>query len=353
MLRIAHLANPIVPISPQVLGSPNSISMIIYILTEGLLKKNVSVTIFGPTDSKIHTKIIGARSSRYYRKHHISFDHPEDPRLNQIYDEYLAWVAKQLDQFDLIQNHSAQFLNFAHLTKRPILTTVHGPAKPIPMKLRHIPNNHFVAISHRQQELAPAVPFAGVIHHGLNLRLFPFHPKPKNGVAWLGRITPLKGADVVLACARKLPNIPFHLAGNIASSDLHQAYTKKIFQEMKRLPNVTWHGPIRFRQKLSFLGNAQAVLMPVHWEEPFGLVAIEALACGTPVIAYKKGSLPEIIEHGRSGFLVHHMSEMVEAIQKVDQLDRRDCRRRVERFFSQDRMVNHYLQLYRRLLKST
>jgi glycosyltransferase involved in cell wall biosynthesis len=203
-----------------------------------------------------------------------------------------------------------------------------------------------VSISKDQRRPIPNANWVGTVHHGLPRDLLPFNRNPRGGyLAFLGRISPEKGPDRAIEIATRA-GMKLKMAAKIDKSE--EAYWRSAIKPLvDSNPNVEFVGEIAERHKADFLGNAAAVLFPIDWPEPFGLVMIEAMACGTPIIAFRMGSAPEIIEDGVSGFLVDTIEEAVGAVQRIRSLDRAEGRRAFEERFTVDRMTQDYLAIYR------
>jgi glycosyltransferase involved in cell wall biosynthesis len=227
----------------------------------------------------------------------------------------------------------------------PVVTTIHGPfndelseiygriAKDVPI----------IAISNAQHAPAPDIPVAKVIHHGLDAADFPFSEKPDDYVLFLGRMSPEKGAHRAMEAAWKA-DVPLIMAAKMREPwefEYFDTYVKPYLND-----RIRYYGEVPHEHKLELLAGARALLFPIRWNEPFGMVMIEALACGTPVLAFPEGAAPEVVEHGRTGFLCHDIGDMAEAIERVGELDRKLCRQAVEGYFSTDRMVADHLELF-------
>jgi len=258
-----------------------------------------------------------------------------------------AGFAKALSRnsFDVLHFSCAQwyipfFFQQAH---HSVVTTVHVnnlTERPLQYILHQFSGPSIVNISH-----ASAEPFASyqqkrIIHNGIDLPSFPFIDKKGEYFAWLGRISPVKGLREGLIAARSA-DVDFIASGSV---DFPDYYNKEIMPRLDARRKVI--GPLDSKEKSRFLGQSKAVLLPVQWEEPFGLVAIEAMACGTPVIAMRKGGLKEIVVDGVTGYLVDSIEEMAEKMKSVDAIDRQACRRHVEKHFSSKGMARHYFECY-------
>ena len=204
-----------------------------------------------------------------------------------------------------------------------------------------------VSISEAQRAPLPEACWAKTIYHGLPLDLLEFHPEPGAYLAFLGRISPEKRVDRAIAIATAC-GLPLRIAAKVDPVD--GDYFERQIRPLLDNPLIEFIGEIGERQKSEFLGRARALLFPIDWPEPFGLVMIEALACGAPVVAFRGGSVPEVVDHGVTGFIVDTLEEAIDATRQIDRLHRRACRAAFERRFSVTRMADDYLQLYRLLM---
>jgi glycosyltransferase involved in cell wall biosynthesis len=233
------------------------------------------------------------------------------------------------------------------------LTTLHGrldlpDLRPLHRKFPEFP---LVSISNQQRLPMPPVNWAGTVYHGLPPDLLRFNPSPQGDyLAFLGRISPEKGPDRAIEIARRA-NMKIRIAAKVDGAD--RQYFEQHIRHLLDDPLVEFIGEIGEHEKSDFLGNASALLFPVNWPEPFGIVMIEAMACGTPVIAWPEGSVPEIIDPGVTGFLVRSMEEAVAALGETRRLDRFAIRRRFEQRFSAARMARDYVALYRKIARTT
>jgi glycosyltransferase involved in cell wall biosynthesis len=212
---------------------------------------------------------------------------------------------------------------------------------------REFSDTPVVSISDAQRQPLPWLRWAGTVYHGLPPDLLAFHPGPGRYLAFLGRISPEKRVDRAIAIAREV-GMPLYIAAKVDAQD--RDYFASTIQPLLRDPRVEYLGELGEAEKSGFLGGAAALLFPIDWPEPFGLVMIEAMACGTPVIAWRRGSTPEVIEDGVTGFLVANLEEAVAATAKASSLSRERCRAEFERRFTSERMTRDYLDVYRRLL---
>jgi glycosyltransferase involved in cell wall biosynthesis len=239
---------------------------------------------------------------------------------------------------------------FARLTSVPTVATMHGrldveELHPVYARYRSMP---LVSISDAQRTPLPLMNWVDTIYHGLPRDLLRFSPGPGKYLAFLGRISPEKRPDLAIEVARRV-GIPLKLAAKVDAVD--RDYFQTVIKPLLSAPDIEYIGEIGESEKSEFLGNALAFMFTIDWPEPFGLAMIEALACGTPVIARPCGSIPEVIRHGATGFIVKSVEEMVAAVRDIGKLAREECRREFENRFTVEIMVDRYEQVYRQLIE--
>jgi glycosyltransferase involved in cell wall biosynthesis len=230
------------------------------------------------------------------------------------------------------------------------VTTLHSrqDVRDLEVLYRGFPDMALVSFSAAQRKPVPYANFVGTVPHGLPRHLLPMNTHPSGGyLAFLGRISPEKRLDRAIAIARTA-GLPLKVAAKIDRAD--EAYFRSEIAPLLRYPGVEFIGEINERQKASFLGNARGLLFPIDWPEPFGLVMIEAMACGTPVLAFREGSVPEIIDNGITGFVVDDVAEAVRRVGPLLALNRRRVRERFEQRFTADRMARNYMRIYQELV---
>lgn len=308
------------------------------LLTEALVAEGVDVTLFATKDSHTSARLAGVVPRGY----------SEDQSLNpKVWEAlHIAHCFERASEFDLIHNQ-ADFmpLIFSELVDTPLVTTIHGFSSPtiLPIFQRYNDRCAYVAISNADRD--PSLAYAATIHHGIRVEEFPFNPDGSEDLLFFGRIHPDKGAGeairVAVAAGRRLV-----MAGIVQDPEYH-ALEVAPFVDGDR---VDFRGVIGGTERLAALGSARALLHLIGFDEPFGLSVIEAMACGTPVIAYRRGSMAELIVDGVTGFLVEGFEEAVAAVGRIDEIDRAACRHHVEQNFTVTRMARKYLELYRRLL---
>jgi len=338
-MRIAQLAPLAESVPPKLYGGTERV---VSWLSDELLDMGHDVTLFASGDSVTRGTLVPV----WPRALRLSRPRP-DP--GTAHAALLEAVAAQAGTFDVIHAH----LDWMHLPllRRlgvPFLTTMHGrlDLPNLDLMAQRFPDAPFVSISQSQRAPLPLANWIGTIHHGLPPDLLALGRQPDGYLAFLGRITPEKGPDVAIRVARAA-GVPLRIAAKIpeASNRYFQSTIKPLLEH----DGITFIGEVNDEAKQSFLGNAQALLFPINWPEPFGLVMIEAMACGTPVIAWPHGSVPEVIEDGVNGFIVSSEAQAVAAIGQARRLDRRRVRAAFDRRFTARRMAEQYLERYRML----
>lgn len=340
-MRIAQVAPLYESVPPKYYGGTERC---VSYLTEELVRRGHDVTLFASGDSETKAHLIApCRRSLRLDKH--SIDHLAHHVL------MLELIHQNLSNFDIIHFH-IDYLHFP-LSRHfniPHVTTLHGRLD-IPdlvnlyKEFKEIP---LVSISNSQREPIPWANWQGTVYHGLPIDLYQFRESPGDYLAFLGRISPEKRVDRAIEIAKRL-NIPLKIAAKVDKVD--HDYFEAVVEPLLDHPLIEYIGEIGEGEKDKFLGNAYALLFPIDWPEPFGLVMIEAMACGTPIIAYRRGSVPEVIEHGLTGFIVNSLNDAIEAVKQIPTIDRKRCREVFERRFSAEHMANDYLAIYQKLLE--
>jgi glycosyltransferase involved in cell wall biosynthesis len=261
-------------------------------------------------------------------------------------------VIEYVNEFDLIHFHTG-YLHFpiCRYLRVPHVTTLHGrldmpDMAPVFQRFRDVP---VISISNDQRHPLPWANWQTTIYHGLPKDLLAFRPTQGDYLAFIGRISPEKRVDRAIEIAKRV-SMPLKIAAKVDRAD--RRYFKRDIEPMLTQSHVEWVGEISDQQKNEFLGNAYALLFPIDWPEPFGLVMIEAMACGTPIIAYDRGSVPEVMENGVTGFVVNEIEEAVEAVGRVGDFSRARCRDVFEKRFTASRMAKDYVNAYMRLADS-
>lgn len=262
----------------------------------------------------------------------------------------LSEVAREAASFDVIHNHhDLWMMPLTRLTDVPVLTTLHGrmDAAGVAEGYQSWSGGGLISISDSQRWAAPSLPYLRTIHHGIDLDHFRFHPRPGKYLAFLGRISPDKRPEWAIEVARRA-GVPLKIAAKIEGQEGRHYYESRV-KPMIDGRQVEFIGEISEAEKSDFLGNALALVFPIDWPEPFGLVMIESMACGTPVLARPCGAVPEILRDGVTGYVSSDLATLAARVEDVPQLDRANCRSWVEQRFSLKRMTEDYIDVYRAL----
>ncbi len=310
------------------------------LLTEGLVRRGVDVTLFATADSETEAELVGTVPAGY------SEDLSLDPKVCE--GLHISAVFERAAEFDLIHN-SFDFmpLTYSGLVDTPVVTTIHGfsSERILPVYQKYNDRGYYVAIS--ESDRHPSLDYVATIHHGIEMDDFALHPDPGDYLLFFGRIHPEKGtADAIEVAASA--GLPLVIAGIIQDQD----YFDRLVGPRVDGEQVTYLGPVGPEIRGGLLGGARALLHLISFEEPFGFSVVEAMATGTPVIAYPRGSMPEIIRHGEGGFLVESVEEAVAAVDASVGIDRAGIRASVETRFDASRMVDEYLGLYHQVVEA-
>jgi glycosyltransferase involved in cell wall biosynthesis len=263
----------------------------------------------------------------------------------------MAMVRERADEFDVIHNHHDYWMfPLSEMVQTPFLTTLHGRTDlPCMAEVSSLfPKVKYVSISDAQRALLP-VTWEKTVHHGIDVDDFDFVEKPKKYLAFLGRISPEKRPDWAIQIAKK-SGIPLKIAAKIEGAAGESFFETQVKPQIDG-KFIDFIGEISESEKSDFIGNAMALVFPVDWPEPFGLVALEALACGTPVLSRPCGAIPEILKDGETGFISKDISVLASRTRDLAKIDRRKCRRWVQERFSLKRMTEDYIHVYRRLAR--
>ena len=340
-LRVAVLSPVWFSVPPSGYGG---IEWVVSLLADGLADAGHDATLFASGDS--HTKA------------KLSFVYPEAPSelIGRSLPELKHALAcyERADEFDVINDHSglpAAALGGAVAT--PVVHTIHGPLDAeggdIYAQIARVsPEVGFISISLNQRRPLPELPWLANVPNALELSLYPCKPHPGEYLLFLGRMSPDKGCHRAVAVAMEL-ELPLKIAGKRREPKEMEYFNEFVAPHLHH--GIEYLGEVTHGEKVELLQNARATLFPIEWEEPFGLVMIESMACGTPVIATRHGAVPEVIEHGLSGIIVEHYTQMPAALEAADRLDPLECRRYVEERFSAKRMVDDYVAAYREAIE--
>lgn len=309
------------------------------VLTEGLVKKGIDVTLFATGDSVTRAKLSSV------------CDHPlgEQPADFKVWEcLHISALMERADEFDLIHNHYDFLpLTYSRLISTPMLTTIHGFSSPdiIPVYKKYNNSGHYVSISNsdRSSELR----YIATVYNGIDESLFSFREVPEEYLLSFGRIHPEKGTHLAIAIAQQL-NMQLVICGLIQDS----RYFKEQVEPFINGDSVIYKGNVGPAERNQLLGGAKALLHPVMFEEPFGLSIAEAMMCGTPVIAFNRGAMKELILEGETGFLVNTVEEAAAAVAGIESIQRYSCHRHAMANFSQEQMVNRYIGVYKRIVST-
>lgn len=341
-LKIAQVAPLWTPVPPKKYGG---IELIAHHVTEGLVDRGHNVTLFASGDSETSAKL------RSYSEKNL-FDmgvQMTDQKLNLL---NISEAIRDSDKFDIIQFHIDIYDQFfVPFSKCPVVSTLHntieGNSKNITRKpiFGHYKDHNFISISHQQRNQAPeGMNFVANIYNGIRIKDFEFNKNPKDHYIWIGRFADLKGPHEAIKAALKADE-KLILAGKLQNEDEKKYFKEKVEPYLEN-KNINYIGEISRKEKSEFFGSAKGLLNPIKWDEPFGLVMAEAMACGTPVIAFNNGAAPEVVQDEETGFIVENIEEMAEATKNIGDISRKKCRERVEKNFTVEKMVDNYEELY-------
>jgi glycosyltransferase involved in cell wall biosynthesis len=339
-MRIAQVAPLYESVPPKYYGGTERV---VSYLTEELVRQGHEVTLFASGDSETNARLVAGCSRSLRLDKHCQ---------NQLTHHLvmLEHVFARAADFDIIHFH-VDYMHFPLSRREPIthVTTLHGRLDipdliPLYREFREMP---VISISNGQRKPLLWANWQATIYHGLPADKYRFRAQQGSYLAFLGRISPEKRVDRAIEIATRV-GMPLKIAAKIDPMD--KDYFDLAIAPLLRNPLVEFVGEIGEREKDEFLGNAYALLFPIDWPEPFGLVMIEAMACGTPVIAYRGGAVPEIMEQTRTGFVVEALGDAVEAVHRVPQLSRKGCREVFEKRFTSTRMASDYVQVFERMI---
>lgn len=343
-MRVLQLAPVWVPVPPPAFGGTEAV---VSVLCEELMRRGIDVTLCASGDSQT--------SAALHYVSQQSLRTADDLTDHAPYDwTHVALSLSEADEYDVVHNHAGELaMAMSHLVNAPMLTTVHNP---ITCDARFVWDRYqgrYNTISYAQQERMPELrgaKSAGVVHNAIDVESFPFSTDKDDFLLFLSRLSPEKGPHLAIETARRL-GMRLLMAGKVDGAD--RAYYKDVIQPLVDGKQVVFLGEADASAKRRLYRQARCLLMPLCWEEPFGLVMAEAMACGTPVVAFARGAAPEIIVDGETGYLVNDVDGMVEAVRKVAHIDPFRCRQHVLEHFSPRVMADGYLAIYRAILEET
>lgn len=312
--------------------------LVVSLITEGLVRRGLDVTLFATRNSQTTAALEGIWAQGYEE------DRSVDPKVWECM--HIAHLFEQGDRFDLIHNNFDFLpLTYSHMTRTPVVTTIHGFSAPdiVPVYRKYNERGAYVSISEADRH--PDLDYIATVYHGIDLALFDYCDRPGDYLLFFGRLHHDKGAreaiDIAHAFGMKLV-----MAGIIQDEAYYETYVKPHLDGT----SVEYVGAADPVLRNQLMGGAYALLHPINFAEPFGLSVVESMACGTPVVAFNRGSMPEVIDANRTGFLVQNSDDAVAKLAEVPTLKRADCRTWVEQRFSVDRMVEEYISVYEKVL---
>ena len=341
MMRIAQISPLFEAVPPKLYGGTERV---VYSLTEELVAMGHDVTLFASGDSITSARLAPMRAQA------IRLD-PSVKDWVALYFQMMEIIYRRKDEFDVLHFHVDYFpLSLFSRQNVPFLTTLHGrlDVKEFIDTFGTFTEPPFVSISNSQRKPIPNLNWARTILHGMPAHLLTPQPVKQEYVAFLGRISPEKGVDKAIRIAGRA-GLKLKIAAKVDNAD-RRYYEEEVRPLIDGNPNVDFIGEINDAQKPDFLSGAHALIFPIDWPEPFGLVMIESMACGTPVIAFEAGSVPEVIDDGVTGFIVHSEDEAVAALGRLNELDRTQVRATFDRRFTSRRMAEDYVNLYEELI---
>lgn len=342
-MKIAQIAPIIERVPPKKYGGTERV---VYALTEELVKRGHKVTLFASGDSLTSAELVSV--------------YPKALREAKIKDLYglnvytvmnIGLAYSRQNEFDIIHDHNGHLsLPTANIAKTPVVMTLHGAFSPENKRLFETLNRlHYVSISHAQAQSAPKLNYAGNVYNGLYMEHYPFGEEDAGYLLFVGRISMEKGVHVAIDVAEYL-NLPLIIAAKLESVDLPY-FNEYIGPRLSE--TVKWIGEVDENERNRLMSKALCTLHPITWKEPFGLTMIEAMACGSPVVGMNKGSVPEIIKDGISGFVVNDTDEMIEAVSRIKTIDRAQCRTYALENFGAVNMADGYERVYREILSKS
>ena len=311
---------------------------VVSLLTEELVRMGLDVTLFATGDSRTKARLVAVCPRPY------SEDHSVDPKVAECL--HISEIFERAAEFDLIHNHFDFLpLTYSGLVETPVLTTIHGFSSPaiMPVFRKYNSRSYYVSIS--DSDRSPDLDYIATIHHGIDVAQFPFSDAKGQYLLFFGRIHPHKGVHEAIQVAQRT-GIKLVIAGIIQDRDYFAARVEPHIDGT----TVEYLGSVGPDQRADVLGRALALLHLISFDEPFGLSMVESMACGTPVIAFARGSIPEIVRHGETGYVVEDIEGAINAVAAVREIDRSICRADVEKRFTSTRMAHDYVGVYKEIL---
>lgn len=343
-LRVGLIAPPFESVPPRLYGGTERV---VHELARGLHAAHIETVVFASGDSTVPGRLVPSTPEA------LRLRRPPIQDAGPYQLQLLKRVAEHARELDLLHNHNDYWMLPLHgMTPTPMVTTLHGrlDLPDLPAALHSEPQASYISISDHQRTPIPDLRWARTIHHGLDLGRFRFNPEPGTYLAFLGRISPEKRPDLAIEIAHRA-EIPLKIAAKIEAGKDRDYYESCVAPHIDG-KWVEYIGEISEHEKSNFLGGGLGLAFPIDWPEPFGLVMIESLACGTPVLARPRGSVPEILIDGVTGYVHESVEELARRARDLPSLDRSACRSHVTNHFSIERMVREHLEVYQGLLRT-
>ncbi len=337
-MRIGMVAPIWERVPPEKYGG---IELVVYLLVEELVRRGHQVTLFASGDSITSAELVSVYDKA--QRHLIGNPVPD---LNHVSTAFL-----RADDFEIIHNHAGYSgVTLANFVKTPVLTTLHGIFTEIniPFFKRFKDAVYYNSISDEQRKGLPELNYIGTVYNAIDISSYQYSAEKKDFFLWLSRVSPLKGTHLAVEIAKKA-KINLIMAGKIDPGNDMEYYEEKVKPYIDG-EQIKFLGEVSEEEKRRLMKEARAFIFPITWPEPFGLVMIEAMACGTPVIATYLGAVPEVVVDGKTGFIVNHPEEIVEKIKQISAINPADCRKHVEENYSVERMTSDYENLYQKIL---
>ncbi len=353
MLKIAQVGSIWYNTPPLTYGGTERV---VFNLTEELVKKGHDITLFASGSSRTSAKLQSIHPKALFDDG-VAGTNSTYPLL------HITNALDQAEKFDILHIHisrASEYVAFplARFLKHKVVFTTHFPYPESPEQIdRHrilqkYKDLNFISISNAQRKGGENLNWTHTVYDGIDITPFVFNADPSNYLCWVGRFTPDKGPLEAIEAA-KAAGIKIKMAGNIDTlKDEDREYFEKSIKPHIDGDQVEYTGEVNEKEKSELMGSALALLMPIKWNEPFGLVMAEAMACGTPVIALRNGAAPEIVDDTKTGFIVDTVTEMSERIKEIDSIDRHACRARVEAMFTSEKMADNYIKAYEDIIRS-
>ncbi len=340
-MKIAQIAPLWIPIPPITYGGTE---LVVHNITEELIKRKHDVTLFATADSNTRARLVSLWEKSLWR---ARLESPHAVIVHQI-----AKVLEEGNNFEILHNHTDFYLvPLAKYIRRPIISTLHRPIDKATFNTfkEYERWNNYVAISYDQANSSPGLKFIAVIHHGIPTNLYEFNDNPDDYLLWLSKIEPEKGILEAIDVAKRTKE-RLIIAGNVVEEESGRFFRYEVLPHIDG-DQIKYVGQVTFPQKIELFKKAKAVLYPIKRREPFGLIVIESMACGTPVIAFNNGAVPELIADGKTGFIVRSTNEMIVMLKQIHKIKRQDCRKHVQDNFNIEKMADKYEEVFRALIK--